>query len=244
MIGEQNKMMSPPEPTMKMIVPASTTPTQPGDSVHLLLTKDPAQVLSSYLPAALQGNPYFEVFSFQCGKGPVAFRIILITTHVPLSGRIRVELGGDSARDGKGRGESRNGHGETSSPGGGRCGVSLFRRLPIPTQPFGLLRHALAAQVTMEITSKDRAYPWVLGWLTRQASASRLNGAFGSTLAQHVSVVTSVAGDDDGTGLGGGKGLGGGRSEAGEEVQFEFAPSVGRHFVAYGNSMLMVQRTR
>ena len=48
-------------------------------------------------------------------------------------------------------------------------------------------RHFL---VTLEVTSKDRAYPWVLAWLTQQASspgALRI-GSAATTLAQHVSV--------------------------------------------------------
>ena len=58
-------------------------------------------------------------------------------------------------------------------------------------------RHFL---VTLEVTSKDRAYPWVLAWLTRQGSMQRgsamsayFPASFGTTLAQHVSVHTVVA---------------------------------------------------
>ena len=80
-------------------------------------------------------------------------------------------------------------------------------------------RHLL---VTLEVTSKDRAYPWVLAWLTRQAAAHRMGigggeetgkrggssflsafsasgrgaGGGGTTLAQHVSVHTIVGGVD------------------------------------------------
>ena len=42
-------------------------------------------------------------------------------------------------------------------------------------------RHLL---VTLEVTSKDKAYPWVLQWLTRQADSSK------STIGQHLSVDT------------------------------------------------------
>lgn len=40
-------------------------------------------------------------------------------------------------------------------------------------------RHLL---VTLEVTSKDKAYPWVLHWMTHQAR--------GGALAQHITVDT------------------------------------------------------
>lgn len=84
----------------------------------------------------------------------------------------------------------------------------------------------------------------------------------GSTLAQHVSVVTNVSGSDSGgsgglpvghgsgggasAGGGGGGGTGGAVSltDSGDSVNFEFAPCPGRHFLTYGGRVLMVDRTR
>jgi len=116
------------------------------------------------------------------------------------------------------------------------------------------------------VTSKDRSYPWVLAWLTRQAAGGRSLAGFGSTLAQHVSVSTSVGGGSSGFGAGSGLdttgGGGGGGSTSGStsstgsssssggggasggDVQFDFAPCPGRHFVSYGGRMLMVERSR
>lgn len=52
--------------------------------------------------------------------------------------------------------------------GAGKAAVTLAKR------------HLL---VTLEVTSKDRAYPWVLQWLTEQAQAR-------TVLGQHMSVET------------------------------------------------------
>jgi chaperone BCS1 len=95
-------------------------------------------------------------------------------------------------------------------------------------------------QVTLEITSKDRSYPWVLAWLTRQAAAGRSGFGGASTLAQHVSVTTSVEGSNvastDGSGGNGGGGSG--------DVKFDFAPCPGRHFVGYKGRLLRVRVRR
>lgn len=98
-------------------------------------------------------------------------------------------------------------------------------------------RHFL---VTLEVTSKDRSYPWVLSWLT--AKAARQGGVAGSpagggwfsgvasTLAQHVSVSTHIAGND----LSGGP----------DQIRFDFAPCPGRHVVVYQGYPIMVERSR
>ena len=44
-------------------------------------------------------------------------------------------------------------------------------------------RHLL---ITLEVTSKDRAYPWVLQWLTLQAGRTK------STVGQHISVQAAI----------------------------------------------------
>ena len=81
-------------------------------------------------------------------------------------------------------------------------------------------RHLL---VTLEVTSKDRSYPWVLQWLTAQ-SRDRAVGA----LSQHVSVDTIVQR------LASGK----------QQTRFEFVPCPGRHVLRYQGHLLMVERQR
>ena len=79
-------------------------------------------------------------------------------------------------------------------------------------------RHLL---VTLEVTSKDRAYPWVLQWLTEQAQAS-------SSMGQHMSVETVV------------KKLANGKTT----TTFELLPCPGTHVLAYRGHIVMVDRVR
>ena len=70
--------------------------------------------------------------------------------------------------------------------------------------------------VTLEVTSKDKSYPWVLQWLT-------LRG----TRTQHLSVETTLT-----------------SSQSGVTTSFDFVPSPGFHFLRYRNTFLGVERTR
>ena len=81
-------------------------------------------------------------------------------------------------------------------------------------------RHLL---VTLEVTSKDRAYPWVLQWLTAQAE----RGGAGA-VGQHLSVDTIS------------QRLANGRIM----TRFEFTPSPGRHVLWHDGHLLMVDRVR
>jgi hypothetical protein len=74
---------------------------------------DVSDMLASFLPETLKGNPYFEA----------GFGLSLLGTGLALA------------------------------RGGASVAVNMSKR------------HFL---VTLEITSKDRSYPWVLAWLTRQ----------------------------------------------------------------------------
>ncbi|EOD34130.1 putative mitochondrial chaperone BCS1, partial [Emiliania huxleyi CCMP1516] len=80
-------------------------------------------------------------------------------------------------------------------------------------------RHLL---VTLEVTSKDKSYPWVLHRLFGGG------GGGGGALRQHVSVETVVER------LANGK----------VETRFEFLPCPGRHVLRYNGSLLMVERQR
>ena len=80
-------------------------------------------------------------------------------------------------------------------------------------------RHLL---VTLEVTSKDKAYPWVLQWLTAQARRG------GATAAQHMTVDTVAQ-----------------RLANGQvETRFEFTPSPGRHVLWHEGQLLLVDRVR
>jgi chaperone BCS1 len=91
--------------------------------------------------------------------------------------------------------------------GAGRTSVALAQR------------HFL---VTLEVTSKDRAYPWVLNLLNAHAAVS------GSTMSQHLSVETIV----------------GKRAAGTTAMRFDYQPCPGRHFLRYGSRLLFVERTR
>jgi chaperone BCS1 len=75
-------------------------------------------------------------------------------------------------------------------------------------------RHFLS---TLEVTSKDKAYPWVLRWLATKG-----------TKTQHLSVQTSY------------------QQKAGNFaiMNFEFVPGPGQHLLRYRNSLMLVQRVR
>eukprot|EP01031_Cornospumella_fuschlensis_P041486 gene41486-50626_t len=77
-----------------------------------------------------------------------------------------------------------------------------------------LLKHHL--MVTMEVTSKDRAYPWVLRWLSSQKTRNR-----------HLSVETSAD-----------------ASSAGAQVRFSLVPGPGQHYITYQGHILVAQRIR
>jgi len=124
-------------------------------------------MLSSLLPAALDGNPYFSA----------GFGLGLLGT------------------------------GFAAMRGAGKAAVTMAQR------------HLL---VTLEVTSKDKAYPWVLQWLTRQAERSQ------STVGQHLSVDTITQRLANGT----------------SSTRFEFTPCPGRHVLMYEGHLLLVDRVR
>lgn len=76
-----------------------------------------------------------------------------------------------------------------------------------------LRRHFL---MTLEVTSKDRAYPWVLQWLTAKG-----------TTTQHLSVETSIKARNNGA-----------------SVAFDLVPGPGQHLMNYKGKFMLVQRVR
>jgi chaperone BCS1 len=71
--------------------------------------------------------------------------------------------------------------------------------------------------ITLEVTSKDRAYPWVLQWLANQGKNT-----------QHLSVDTNI------------RNLGGNQMT----TSFNFVPGPGQHFIKYKGYYISVQRIR
>ena len=86
----------------------------------------------------------------------------------------------------------------------GQMGIKLLRR------------HYLS---TLEVTSKDRSYPWVLRWLAERGGNN-----------QHLSVHTMQLRQDTATGS--------------SKISFEFVPGPGQHFIMYRGSMVFVHRMR
>jgi chaperone BCS1 len=77
--------------------------------------------------------------------------------------------------------------------------------------------------VTLEVTSKDRSYPWVLQWLSNQGG-----GVFGRRTTQHLSVETTfkpVVGNA-------------------HNMSFDLVPGPGQHFLNYHGRLMLVQRVR
>jgi chaperone BCS1 len=101
---------------------------------------------------------------------------------------------------------------------GAKFGISLLKR------------HFL---VTLEVTSKDRAYPWVLQWLALQGKKT-----------QHLSVETSLrpmtkrspkksSVDDKST-----------QKATSYSSIFSYVPGPGQHFLNYGGQFIAIQRFR
>ena len=71
--------------------------------------------------------------------------------------------------------------------------------------------------ITMEVTSRDKSYQWLLEWITKYGTNSR-----------HLSVQTEFQ-----------------QSAAGQvKTQFHFVPSPGNHYFRYGNNFVLVERNR
>ncbi len=71
--------------------------------------------------------------------------------------------------------------------------------------------------VTLEVTSKDRSYPWVLQWLAAQRFRN-----------QHLSVETTLKA----------------KNASGAGSIFDLVPGPGIHFIQYRGKLLSVQRIR
>eukprot|EP01083_Nonionella_stella_P158551 516242_1 len=72
--------------------------------------------------------------------------------------------------------------------------------------------------ISMEITQKDFAYPWVLKWINDPSRS----------MAQHVTATTAITASSQGTGT----------------TMFSYTPSPGRHLIRYGHRFISVNRRR
>ncbi|KAH8853302.1 Mitochondrial chaperone BCS1 [Schistosoma japonicum] len=84
--------------------------------------------------------------------------------------------------------------------------------------------------LTLEVASHDKAYPWVLHWITMKSSGSLIKGGKNSIggASQHLSVETSVV-----------------RTEGGRiKAAFGFVPSVGVHYMFYQMKLIRIERVR
>ena len=71
--------------------------------------------------------------------------------------------------------------------------------------------------ISLEVTSKDKAYPWILQWISKQGSRT-----------QHLSVDTVVRNIGHNT----------------VQTSFDFVPGPGQHFIRYRGHFMSVQRIR
>ncbi|KAL3315139.1 mitochondrial chaperone [Cichlidogyrus casuarinus] len=81
--------------------------------------------------------------------------------------------------------------------------------------------------LTLEVASHDKAYPWVLSWITQKAISKNRNWLTRGA-GQHLSVDTNVV-----------------RSESGRIfAEFQFIPSTGIHYLYHNNRIIKVERVR
>uniref|UniRef100_A0A131Z231 Mitochondrial chaperone BCS1 n=1 Tax=Rhipicephalus appendiculatus TaxID=34631 RepID=A0A131Z231_RHIAP len=83
---------------------------------------------------------------------------------------------------------------------------------------WGMVLFRRHYMITLEVPCRDKSYQWLLQWITRHARHT-----------QHLSVETTFS-----------------QPEAGGSARtfFDFIPSVGTHFFAYGGSWIRVERSR
>ena len=83
---------------------------------------------------------------------------------------------------------------------------------------MGMILFRRNYMTTVEVTCKDKSYPWLLNWIATK----------GARNTQHLSVDTSFV-----------------ESESGKiSTKYDFQPSVGRHFMNFRGTWISVERTR
>ncbi|XP_051870448.1 mitochondrial chaperone BCS1 isoform X1 [Pristis pectinata] len=101
--------------------------------------------------------------------------------------------------------------------GFGLVGVGTALALARKGAQFGMVAFRRHCMITLEVTSRDKSYHWLLNWITHHARRT-----------QHLSVETSYH-----------------QHESGKiSTTFDFIPSPGNHFVWYNRKWLRVERNR
>ncbi|XP_038646098.1 mitochondrial chaperone BCS1 isoform X1 [Scyliorhinus canicula] len=101
--------------------------------------------------------------------------------------------------------------------GFGLVGVGTALALARKGAQFGMVAFRRHCMITLEVTSRDKSYHWLLNWITHQAKRT-----------QHLSVETSYF-----------------QHESGRiSTTFSFVPSPGNHFIWYNTKWLRVERNR
>ncbi|KZT58376.1 mitochondrial chaperone BCS1 [Calocera cornea HHB12733] len=108
---------------------------------------------------------------------------------------------------------------------GAGAGLALVRRSFISADT--LVRRRLLT--TLEIPSTDKSHPWVLDWISRQASPFSVSGRGRAGFRSHqLSVNTSVVKQESGA----------------TAVEFRQVPGEGTHFIRYRGAWMQVKRER
>ncbi|XP_078408842.1 mitochondrial chaperone BCS1 [Cetorhinus maximus] len=101
--------------------------------------------------------------------------------------------------------------------GFGLVGVGTALALARKGAQFGMVAFRRHCMITLEVTSRDKSYHWLLNWITHHAKRT-----------QHLSVETSYL-----------------QHESGRiSTTFDFVPSPGNHFIWYNSKWLRVERNR
>ncbi|XP_020380654.1 mitochondrial chaperone BCS1 [Rhincodon typus] len=101
--------------------------------------------------------------------------------------------------------------------GFGLVGVGTALALARKGAQFGMVAFRRHCMITLEVTSRDKSYHWLLNWITHHAKRT-----------QHLSVETSYL-----------------QHESGRiSTTFDFVPSPGNHFIWYRSKWLRVERNR
>ncbi|XP_059503570.1 mitochondrial chaperone BCS1 isoform X1 [Stegostoma tigrinum] len=101
--------------------------------------------------------------------------------------------------------------------GFGLVGVGTALALARKGAQFGMVAFRRHCMITLEVTSRDKSYHWLLNWITHHAKRT-----------QHLSVETSYL-----------------QHESGRiSTTFDFVPSPGNHFIWYKSKWLRVERNR
>ena len=101
--------------------------------------------------------------------------------------------------------------------GFGLVGVGTLLAFAKKGSQFGMVAFRRHYMMTLEVTSKDKSYHWLLQWISTHG-----------TKTQHMSVDTSFS-----------------QNESGKiATKFDFIPSPGTHFFRYQSTWIRVERTR